>query len=256
MYEGENLSQSEKPASGNLITLNIRRTTWMLELISIGFLAVSILGQSLKYWTNFENAFGLVPLFNIARTFSLPTIYSVLLLLILTVLIGIISAKQINNNGKSNRHWMFLSILVFYLSLNRGTHVHNLIIRSVVRFLRSNFEFPSVSRLNVTLTLLILIFALFFRGFYMSLPRNTRSRLHTAILVYLAGFSLLTADPGFLSSSGEFVQIIYISFGKILEMSGMVLLIGACLDYINRTYNGISLELNDRNGENSAKTSP
>lgn len=256
MNEGENLSQSEKPASGNSINLNIRRTTWMLEFISLGFLAASLFGQSLRYWTNFEEAFGLVPLFNIAATFSMPTVYSVLLLLLLALLFGIIWSNQIHFKGKFHRQWIFLTILTIYLSVNRGTHVHNLLISPVVRLLRRNIDFFPFSRLNVTILLLVLIFIFFFRRFYLSLPKKTRSRLLIAALVYLAGFSLLTVDPGFLASSGEFVQTIYISFGKILEMSGMVLLIGTCLDYINQTNNSILLEFKDINGENRGKTPP
>jgi len=217
---------------------------------------ISILGQSLKYWTYFENAFGLVRLFNIGLTLSVPTIYSIILLLILAILLGLISAHQARINGVFIKHWTFLTILTFYLSVNRGSHVHNLLIRPVVSLLKTYIDFFPFSRLNVTILLLVLIFLFFFRRFYLSLPKKTRSRLLIATLVYLAGFSILTVDPGFFASSEEFVHIIFISFGKFLELSGMVLLIGACLDYINRAYNSISLDFNDMNGENKATTSP
>ena len=62
-----------------------------------------------------------------------------------------------------------------------------------------------------------------------------------SILVYLSGFSLLTADIGPLISSWDFMQTITISVGKFIEMTGMVLLIYTSLNYLDLSYKKLSI---------------
>ena len=116
---GKILRKKGKLASSDFFILHIRPIVLILESLSLSLLVVSILGQSLKFWTNFENAFGLVDLFNFAATHSVATMYAVLLLLTLALLLGMISADKVQKEEPYQSHWMFLTILTAYLSINK-----------------------------------------------------------------------------------------------------------------------------------------
>jgi len=237
--------EKEKLVSNNSIILDIRKIPLLFELLSFGLLVISIFGQSLKYWTIFENAFGLVPLFNFAVKHSVSTIYGVLLLFVLALLLGTISAYKVQKKESYQSHWIFLTILTLYLSINRGTQVHNLVISPLKKVLRNSFGVLQVTRIYTTIISLGLMFLLFFRKFYLSLPKKTRSLLKISTFVYLVGFTLLASNIGQMISSWDFIQTTIISISKFIEMTGIVLLIYTCLNYLDFYYDEILIKFLD-----------
>lgn len=223
------------------IKVNPRKSAIILEIIAICLGFISMLGQSLEHWTNFKNIFGLVPLFNIYLTLSIPTIYSVLLLTILMLLLAMITSKKYLEGDDYRYHWLALTIIAFYLSLNRGTHVHSLVIRPVFNAVKDLFQSLKITRLTLTVCLSFLVFLLFYRKFFFSLPGKSRRLLIISAIVYIIGFKNFGFPLNSLKEMENLNFDILVSVSKVLEMTGMTLLIYSFLDYVENVYSKIAI---------------
>ena len=240
---------SKKIIDSDLITvvhLNPRKIALALGLFSIFLALISLFGQSLKYWTDYEYAYGLVPLFDIGRTKSIPTLYSVLLLAILGLLSTIISLIKYKKEDIFRRQWIFLAIIFFYMSLTKGTYVHNYVIRPILRILRNGLQSLPINRLSLTVSIFILVFLVFYIRFLFSLPKKTQKLVLISAAVYLIGFwsqQILGVYAADVLGAENLIYKIIAAIGKNLEMSGMVLLIYTFGDYLERYYSIVSFHL-------------
>ena len=229
-------SQPKKNERTLILRIKPQKSAFFLWLFSLILALASFIGQSLKYWTSFDNAFGLVPLFNIGSRLSVQTIYSVLLLLSLMLLLRIISIEKCKTNGKFCPQWKALPFFALYLALHRGTGVHSLIIDPLVDHLAVLFSQLHVTRFYVTLVLCALIFLFFYTRLFLSLPKRTKLLLIITAVLFLLGVRKL----GFALNSLEEVNYLIVeTISKWLEMSGTILLLYAFLDYLETDYSKV-----------------
>jgi len=211
------------------IPIHLRRSAFFLWLFSLILALISLLGQSLKLWTHFDNAFGLVPLFNISARQSVQSIISVLLLFNLMFFLIVMSRIKDTEMDRFRRQWASLPFFALYLALHKGTGVHNLIIDPLVDQLVILFPQIHITRFYVTVTLSAIIFLGFFSRLYFSLPKRTKRLLLAAGFLFIAGLRKLGIDLKMLDGINFLIAE---TISRWLEMSGTVLLLYAFVDYL------------------------
>ena len=228
--QSNNLSVGEIRFKPGKVALCLEGFTLLLALISVA-------GQMLRYLSVYDEAFGLIPLTNISHALSIPTIYTVLLLFITSLMLSLISILKHSRKDKFRWQWSFLSFMFFYISLNKGTLVHSLVTRPVRKFLRINFPDLPRSTLDVTVVFLVLVLVCFYIKFLIALPKRTKLLILVSLAVYLVGFRGINAmAAGFADIYGKdnLNYNLIVTLKKVVEMSGMMLGIYTILDFLER----------------------
>jgi len=212
------------------IILGIGALIFLLALVSLS-------GQLLRHLTDYENAFGLIPLVDMVRQLSVATILRVLLLFMNALLLGVIAAVEGAKGSKLRGQWMFLAAAFFYMSLHAGSNLHNLVMSQLLKPLRSLFPALTITRLGLTVALLALIVVTFFRGFILALPKRTKLLLLASLALYLAAFwGVNTLITQYVSVYGDETLgfNLWWMAKKIVEMGAMLLSLYTWLDFLEK----------------------
>lgn len=229
-----------------LIPLSSKRIGIDLELMAVLLALVSLAGQMLKYLTNYDKAFGLIPLVYMGKSLSIPTIFTVLLYSVLVLLLGVISSIGFQRNDRFRWRWLGLAFIFLYLSLDKGTGLHTYLIKPVRNLIRDSLPGIPVTQWMLTLCLVILLVLCFYPKFIAALPRKTKIWALISLAIYYCGFLVLQRFAvDYLASIGEedLVYSILITFGKVLEMSGLVAGIYTLFNFLQNKYDSIFLQI-------------
>lgn len=219
------------------INLSPKKITSSIGIL-IGMLAlVSLSGQLLRHLTDYENAFGLIPLVDMVRQLSVPTITRVLLLFLNALLLGVIAAVEGAKGSKLGGQWKFLALAFFYMSLHAGSNLHNLVMSQLLKPLRSLFPTLTVTRLGLTVVLLALIATIFYRGFILALPKRTKLLLLASLALYLAalwGINALITQYVSVYGDETLGFNLWWMAKKMVEMGAMLLSLYSWLDFLEK----------------------
>ncbi len=239
-------SEQSTNSSAGVIMFKPGKVALYLEGFTLLLALISVAGQMLRYLSFYDEAFGLIPLTNISRALSIPTIYTVLLLFISSLLLALISILKHSRKDKFRWQWSFLSFMFFYMSLNKGTLVHSLVTRPVRKFLRINFPDLPRSTLDVTVVFLILVLVCFYIKFIIDLPKRTKLLILLSLAVYLMGFRVINAmAAGFADVYGKdnLNYNLIVTLKKVVEISGIVLGIYTIMDFLEKNFPKIHLKI-------------
>ena len=170
-------------------TIHIRPETaaWVLGGFSLLLVLVSITGQYLRYFTVYDRAFGLIPLVDVDRELTIPTMYSVMLLFMSAILLAVIAAFKRKNKERFSWNWAALAAGFLFMSFDEGSQIHELTVmpirRAVGDALPGAFTFAWV----IPGGILTLIIGLFFLKFLIALPKRTRRLTLLSAMLYLVG---------------------------------------------------------------------
>lgn len=225
------------------IDLSAKKVAIDLEITAILLAILSVAGQSLKYLTNYDKAFGLIPLVNMAKALSIPTIFTVLIAFIATVLLGIITAIRYSQNDRYRGQWLGLSIFFLLTALDKGSALGTYFFKQFRGLMRGFIPgFPDQKWIT-TLVILLVILVVFYPKFIAALPKKTKLMTSLSLAVYYVGFLFIErfADQyAVLYTIDNLPYHILFSIGKMLEISGLILWITVLLDYLGSCFPEIS----------------
>lgn len=168
---------------------------------------------------------------------NIPAWYSSSLLLLCALLLAAIAVAQKHQGGSHVVHWLVLSLIFAFLSLDETAQLHELSIRplqdlfGLTGFLHYAWIIPA--------GLCVALFVLGYLSFLARLPARTRRLFLLAGAIFVGGAIGVEAVSGkHASLHGErnLTYHLIITVEELLEMAGVVIFIYALLDYISRQF--------------------
>lgn len=218
------------------VNLSSKKITIDLGLITVFLAILSLAGQILKYTTNYEEAFGLIPLVNMAKTLSIPTIFTVLVVFIITVLLGLISIIKFRERDKFRFQWVGLTIFFFLFTLDKGSTLSSYFFKQFRGFMRGFFPAYPNQKWVTTAVILLTLIIIFYRAFIQSLPRATKKQALISFAVYYAGFLFIERFSDHFAAVNGYENLEYsilVTAGKTLSLFGLILCIQTLFDYLS-----------------------
>ena len=105
-----------------------RRITRALALVVLGLTICSVTVQVLKYGLGHDQLKGMARLFDANEELNIPTWYSVAALLLCAIILAVISFAKRTQRDRFYRHWVGLSIIFLYLSMDEGARIHEILV--------------------------------------------------------------------------------------------------------------------------------
>jgi hypothetical protein len=196
------------------------------------------LGVDNNYWVAEASS-----LFNVTFEGNVPTWYTTLLFLVGALFSLLITGYALQNQSKWRFHWIGLTLLFLYLSLDEAAAVHEMFTTPTREaFNTTGYLYFSWMLVGIPAAIIV---ALVFLPFVLSLPQYTR------IAFFLAGFVFLIGSVGVETigakiwyENGQLATPNYVAVGGVeefLEMFGVILAIYGLLAYLQSTVGTITL---------------
>ena len=233
------------------VQYNPQKIAFIMALVALVLTVLSLTGDVTYIFST--KRFGL-DIFKVDKHHSISTWYASGLLLVNSiVLIFIVYFKK--NERKFIFHWILLVIIFAGLSLFKTTSFHSFFF-NIIR--------KTASRLGVRLTsfvmagTLIMVFALGFLKFLLSLPKRIKKLIFIAGLVYVGG-SISMMIPGSRAyhslGSTSLTYSIFSGFEQLFEMLGSIIFCYALMLYIKIDFHRILMQNNTIPAEAGADVS-
>lgn len=194
-------------------------------------IALGAIGYTIGKLTGHFNAFGVLRLLDVGSEQSIPTYFSVMNLLLASILLFIIYYYEKNNTQNRPRYWGFLSILFLFLSVDESISIHEIFNELSGHFAGNDLVSPT---LNTVLWLpfgvfFVLVVSIVLARFLYDLPRDTRRNFLIAGSVFLAGalgfeyLGVVMLETGLVESKFDTAYLIRRLFEEGFEMYGIAI---------------------------------
>ncbi len=173
-----------------------------------------------------------IDLFSVNLEESIPTWYSTLLLFSSAVLLAFIAAIKRKHKEPYAAHWIGLSILFLYLSMDEGAAIHEIFVDP----LQAAFNTTGYLAFawQIVFVPLVVIFALLYLKFLFHLPTRIRNLLILAGVLFVGGavvVEAISANRWYLDGGVSFPYLAIATVEELCEMLGVVVFIFALLLY-------------------------
>ena len=223
----------------NYSSLSPRKITLACIIIVLVFVVIDLFTQFARYNTfDFPLRFRVDRLFHLGREANIPTWFSTVLLLFAAVLRGFIANAKFKACEHYRYHWLVLSLIFVYLSMDEAAILHEEIgdlLGSILPGTLFRYGWVTVGIPGAA------FFAISYYRFLDSLPSRTKQLIFTAGIIFVIGaigFEIL-AMPYENGRAGDFGFSILVAIEELLEMLGIILFNFALMELISSTMNGI-----------------
>lgn len=198
-------------------------------------LSLHLAGLGLRAVIGKEAAEPITRLFNVANEQNLPTMFSVVVMLLNGVLTGLVGLHQWQEKQAMYLYWFVLSGIFLFLAFDEFAMIHEL----VGRKMENRFELTGTSKWLSAIPYAIFVavfFALFLR-FLLHIPRATAIRFVVAGVIYVFGVLVLdmialTIWSGIHTDGTVPIMLFLVTMEEALEMLGMILFVRALLLFV------------------------
>lgn len=232
-------ASSQISLSPSAITRVLGAMAGLLVLASIG-------GQLSKFVLDHGSLKGLVPLFNLNDEYNIPTYFSVLLMLFISLLLSIITVLSRKQRVPHVSKWAILSFGFLCMAYDEAFRVHEKLVFPVRAILSDGdlgiFYFAWV----VPGIALVLVLFLFFWNFLLYLDAATRFRFLLSATLYLGGavgIELIGGRHAELHGEDNLMYNMIVTVEETLEMAGLVTFIWTLLTYYAEKYSEVRFRL-------------
>lgn len=237
-----NNNHNSKP---QILSFSGKKFVVILGLFNIILTVLSLAGQLLKYLTDYEEAFGLIPLVYMGKALSIPTIFTVLLVFIITITLIVINSAKFHWKDKFRWHWLGLTCLFSFFTLDKGSAIHTYLFKQFRGFMRNFYpSFPNQKWITTIIFIAIIVIFLYLK-FIFALPNRIKKLSLFSLSLYYLGFLFINRfafDYQVIYSTKTLVYSFYITIGKMFENFGLILCIYTLLDYLKTITNEIILD--------------
>jgi hypothetical protein len=234
------------------IPVSAKRCAAALALI-VAILAAASLGASLLSFMSVEEPFlrevreSVVRLLWLDAEGNIPSWYSASLLLFCSVLLAAIAFAHKQNRLGYVVHWLVLSLIFAFLSLDETAQLHELSISPLRDALDTTgfFYYAWIIPAGLCVTL----FVVGYLRFLTKLPARTRRLFLLAGAIFVGGAIGVEAISGMQASLHGEQNLTYhlvITVEELFEMTGIVVFIYALLDYIGRQFTTAGFHVTSR----------
>jgi len=245
-----------------MVLVTSAKSVTRVLIVTVLFLTFAGLGAKALRWVwGDEGLLSLLSLFYVGKEAAIPTWYSSFALLLSSVLLAIIAVAKRKQRNRYTRHWLGLSIVFLFLSMDEVVQVHETLGGAEVQTFLSGFLGLDAGGLAHSLwvvpgAVLVLIFVLAYLRFLVGLPRETRRLFLVGGGLFVLGAlgfetlsGLVVAGYGGIetwANAGAVPKIIFATLTSVeefLEMLGIVVFIYALLSYISSHMKGLTVRV-------------
>lgn len=177
----------------------------------------------------------LVTMFSMDSEASLPTWVAQTLLLTIAVLLGAIGYQKIMKQDRFRWHWVALSGIFTYLSIDEATAIHELSIRPLQELLSIHSGLLFFAWVIPAAILIAILIAVFYR-FFFALPKTTQKTLALAAIIFVLGAIGVEMISGAYWQAHDFqYNMVYRLLNALeegLENTGSIIAIYALFQYL------------------------
>jgi hypothetical protein len=178
--------------------------------------------------------YGLVPLFNVNREYNLPTFYSALNLIFVSILLAIIAIAH-HRQHQPYRYWGILATIFGFLSIDEIISIHERFTEPISTYFPGTAISPVAWVVPYSIAIIILLTSSI--KFLRQLPRSTRRQIYLAAAVFLLGAigcELLMGIHIAVTQTESWLYGLLYTTEELCEMLGILIFIHALLTYISR----------------------
>ena len=215
-----------------MLSLPTKKIVRFLLITTIVLNLLGLLRNIFEYVLNFEYGSELLEIFNLNEEKNIPALYSSLMLLFCGVILYFISLNKKNPQDRYYRHWLWLSIIFFYLSLDEAISIHE---NFKVRFLLDKDNILYHDSWVIVFSILVAIFIFSYRRFLKHLPWATRKMFIISGCIYIFGCMGMEVVGSFTQEfygKASMVHATATTIEEFLEMIGIVIFINTLLSYL------------------------
>lgn len=230
------------------LSVNIQPERITRALLTAAFFLamLSLSAQLFKYLGNSENGRGLIPMMDVDRESSVPSIFSVQLLFIAALLFMLISMLKHLSQDKFRWHWTGLAAGFTFMTFDEGASIHELLtmpIRNIAgEGLPSFLTFAWV----IPIGILVIFLAFVYIKFILALPKETRRMIIISAMLYLGGALGVEMIGGSYAHSQTIHNLPYnimVTIEEMLEMAGTIFLILTLANYLKYYYGSVEIKI-------------
>ncbi|MBD2306296.1 hypothetical protein H6G17_12315 [Chroococcidiopsis sp. FACHB-1243] len=215
---------------------------------AIGILAIASLGVQFGFYylPEYPSKTILSGLFFVDHESNIPTMYSVLTLILCSMILGFIANAKKAIRGAYINYWMTLSVIFLFLAIDEFASLHEKLIEPIHSKLNTSgfFYFAWVIP-GAAFTFVCL---LIFTRFLSHLPTQTRRLFLLAGSLYVSGTLGMEMIGGYYSSlindRNNIIYAVIVTIEESLEMLGIAVFIYSLLHYISYYMKGTGLRIN------------
>ena len=232
------------------ISLSVVRPGRVLRtlLVVIAVLAaLSLLGQSVRFFLGYERALGFVPEFSVDHENNIPTYFSTVLLLGAALLLGVITHVVRRTQQAFPRHWLGLSCIFVYLSVDEFASLHERL-REPVQYAFAPDGIFYFGWVIPALGLVVLFGLAYIRFFWHLPPRWKRLFLMSGGLYVGGSLGMELVGGWYVEQHGveNMTYALIATVEEVMEMSGMAVFLYTLLSYLNAHVSRIELLLGEQ----------
>lgn len=230
----------------NLVTINPKKVTITLGIITAILVILSVIGHVCEHFTNLgsSHAFNRINgFFYVDNEYNIPSLYSALLLLAASSILALIALLKKKQKGSDVFFWSILGLGFLYMGFDEAIQFHESLIHPVRNLFNSDGSGIFMVAWVIPAAIIVLILGLFFLKFLMHLPKNIMISFLIAGFVYVLGAVVIEgisgiylADHGLLYEEQDFNYSMIVSLEELLEMAGVILFIRALLLFIKDNF--------------------
>jgi len=213
------------------VTISQKQFT-VFQIVSSTIIILLGLGAYLfEHFTGHASLMGFLWLFNVESEQSIPTYYSVINLLLASILLIVVYFYERNMQSKHSKYWLFLSLLFVFLSMDESASIHEKF-QLVHNSLVTKGYIPPLLESHQWLpfgVLFVVIIGFIMLPFLKKLPNRTRTLFLLSAFIFLAGalgFEYLGSwmlSNDIVGDKSEFIYKIRRIFEEGFEIYGIVL---------------------------------
>lgn len=238
------------------VSLNPALVARVLSVMACVLILASLAGQLAPYFTGRSEP---IVFLSVDGEQNLPTFFSVLLILVATLLLAVITVFKNAQGAPCVRYWAILASGFLFIALDEATSIHEKLQGPMSRLLGEDrpdvFHFAWVAP-GMAIVLLV---GLFFLKFLLRLPAKTRLLFCVSAALYLGGAIVLELIGGHYAITHGIRSWIFIASSSVeegLEMGGIILFIFALLGYMAETFEEVRFGFNAQGEARQSRRSP
>lgn len=228
------------------LVFSIKSIFSMLLIVACLLVAASVAGQIMKYIFGHPTVHGLVYLFNINQEQNIPTLFSVILLMICSILLSLAFYLDHKQAAGLKMYWGTLAAGFIYLAVDEFAELHEKFGLSVRPFMGEYLHGFLYYSWVVPALAIVLFISIFYSSFLFKLPKVTRINFIIAAIIYvtgLVGLEMLGGNYHEINGSENITYNLISTLEESLEMMGLILFIRALLDYFSAHFSELSIHL-------------
>ena len=209
------------------ITLRPGAVLKTLLFIALLFFVLHIGLQLSKFYGGPDKLLFFSNIFNVGEESTIPTWFSLLILLMSAVICGFIAYTKYKRKETYRMHWAFVGLVFLFLSIDEVALMHEQIIDAITR----NDTSGGIGGWYIYAAVAVALVAIPLMRFWWQVPNKTKYLLVASAFVYLFGAVFLDVWGGNYVGQGFLHEGIIVGIEELFEMIGACLFVYVLLDY-------------------------